>query len=152
MSDKQAPDWTGPKWSGDRAGTTKSLALVGAGKTISPSQFATTEMVALSPLPCLEHLSPEQRRARVEAIVQRIEETAAKGRGESGSTVLGVAAVCTQKPFDSRSGRRSPPGLSSMRSPAASAVSPTRAYHLFLVAFRDAADRLRAGDRARGPG
>jgi hypothetical protein len=33
---------------------------------------------------CWEHLSPEQRRARVEAIVQRIEETAGQWRGSHG--------------------------------------------------------------------
>lgn len=79
---------------------TKEYSARNRGKTISPSQFATTETVTLSPLPCWEHLSPEQRCARVEAIVQRIEETAAKKCEESGSAVLGAAAVCAQKPFD----------------------------------------------------
>jgi hypothetical protein len=66
-----------------------------------PGQLATTETVTLSPLPCWEHLSPEQIRERVGAIVQRIEETAAKGgREESSSAVLGAAAVRAQKPFD----------------------------------------------------
>ena len=66
---------------------TKEYSARNRGKTISPGQFATTETVTLSPLPCWEHLSPEQLRSRVEAIVQRIEETAARGREESGSAV-----------------------------------------------------------------
>jgi len=78
----------------------KEYSTRNRGKTISPGQFAPTETVTLSPLLCWEHLSPEQCRARVEAIVQRIEETAAKGREESGSEVLGAAAVRAQKPFD----------------------------------------------------
>ena len=62
---------------------TKEYSARNRGKTISPGQFATTETVTLSPLPCWEHLSPEQIRARIDAIVQRIEETAAQGsRGE----------------------------------------------------------------------
>jgi hypothetical protein len=85
--------------------------------------------------------------ARVEDIVQKIEETAAKDREESGSTVLGAAAVCTQKPFDQPARPK--------KSPAPLFHAFTRrvrrelyeAYHLFLAAFRDAADRLRAGDR-----
>jgi hypothetical protein len=79
---------------------TKEYSARNRGKTISPGQFATTETVTLSPLPCWEHLSPEQLRSRVEAIVQRIEETAARGREESGSAVLGPTAVRAQKPFD----------------------------------------------------
>jgi hypothetical protein len=91
--------WTANRWRVwfDR---TKEYSARNRGKTISPGQFATTETVTLSPLPCWEHLSPEQIRARVEAIVQRIEETAAKGREESGSAVLGATAVRAQKPFD----------------------------------------------------
>jgi hypothetical protein len=52
----------------------------------------------------------------------------------------------------SRPGRRNLPRLSSMPSLAASVRELYEAYHLFLAAFRDAADRLRAGDRtARFP-
>lgn len=91
-----------------------------------PDQFATPEPVTLSPLPCWEHLPPEQRRARVEAIVQRIEETAAKEREESGSAVLGAAAVCAQKPFDQPARPKKSPAPPSTRSPAASAVSSMR--------------------------
>ena len=131
---------------------TKEYSARNRGKTISPGQFATTETVTLSPLPCWEHLSPEQRRARVEAIVQRIEETAAKGREENGSVVLGAAAVRAQKPFDQPARPK--------KSPAPLFHAFTRrvrrelyeAYHLFLAAFRDAADCLRSGDRtARFP-
>ena len=96
------------------------------------------------PLPCWEHLSPEQIRARVGAIVQRIEETATK---ESGSAALGAAAVRAQNPLDQPAKPK--------KSPAPLFHAFTRrvrrelyeAYHLFLTAFRDAADRWRAGDR-----
>jgi hypothetical protein len=132
---------------------TKEYSARNRGKTMSPGQFATTETVTFSSLPCWEHLSPEQQhRARVEAIVQRIEETAAKDREESGSVVLDAAAVCAQKPFDQPARPK--------KSPAPLFHTFTRrvrrelyeAYHLFLSAFRDAADRLRSGDRtARFP-
>jgi hypothetical protein len=108
--------------------------------------------VALSPLPCWKHLSPEQIRERIGAIVERIEKAAATSREESGSGVLGAAAVCAQNPFD----RPAKP----KKSPAPLFHAFIRrvrrelyeAYHLFLAAFRDAADCLRAGDRnARFP-
>jgi hypothetical protein len=119
---------------------------------ICQGQFATTEIVTLSPLPCWEHLSPEQIRARVGAIVQRIEETAAKGREESGSAVLGATAVRAQKPFDqpARPKKSSAPLFHAFTRRVRRELY--EAYHLFLAAFRDAADRLRVGDRtARCP-
>jgi hypothetical protein len=73
-------------------------------------------------------------------------------REESGSAVLDAAAVRAQKPFDQPARPK--------KSPAPLFHAFTRrvrselyeAYHLFLAAFRDAADRLRAGDRtARFP-
>ena len=72
----------------------------------------------------------------------RIEETAAKSREESGSAVLGAAAVRAQKPFDQPAKPK--------KSPAPLFHAFTRrvrrelyeAYHLFLAAFRDAADPL----------
>ena len=89
--------------------------------TISLGQFATAETVTLSPLPCWEHLLPEQIRARVEAIVRRIEETAAKAREESGSMVLGTAAVRAPKPFDQ---------------PARPKKSPAPLFHAFTRRVR----------------
>ena len=64
---------------------TKEYSAQNRSKMISPRQFATPETVTLSPLPCWQHLSPEQIHERVGAIVRRIEETAAKSREESGS-------------------------------------------------------------------
>jgi len=117
------------------------------GEEIAPRQFATQETVTLTPLPCWAHLSEEQVRTRVSAIAQRIEENAAQERKAAGSAVLGAAAVLAQKPVD----RPSRP----KKSPAPLFHAFTRrvrrelyeAYHLFLAAFRDAAEKLRAGDR-----
>ena len=117
------------------------------GEEIAPRQFATQETVTLTPLPCWAHLSEEQVRTRVSAIAQRIEENAAQERKAAGSAVLGAAAVLAQKPLD----RPSRP----KKSPAPLFHVFTRrvrrelyeAYHLFLAAFRDAAEKLRAGDR-----
>jgi hypothetical protein len=131
---------------------TQEYSARNRGKMINPRQFAMPETVTLSSLPCWKHLSPEQIRERIGAIVERIEKAAATSREESGSGVLGAAAVCAQNPFD----RPAKP----KKSPAPLFHAFTRrvrrelyeAYHLFLAAFRDAADRLRAGDRnARFP-
>jgi REP element-mobilizing transposase RayT len=105
---------------------TKEYSARNRGKTISPRQFATQEPVTLSPLPCWDDLSPEQVRERVDAIVQRIEGTAAKLREETGTAVLGIAAVLAQKLSIARPNRRSPLRRLAMRSPTMSAVRSTR--------------------------
>jgi hypothetical protein len=60
---------------------------------------------------CWEHLSPEQIRARVEAIVRRIEETAAKDREESGSARKGARFLCGLLPVRPNGPGERSPGL-----------------------------------------
>src|SRR5512140_2930873 len=47
------------------------------GETIFPNQFATTFDVQLTPLPCLQHLSADQRQAEIRHIVAEIKVKAA---------------------------------------------------------------------------
>ena len=122
-------------------------------ESFSARQFATRETVILDPLPCWQHLSKEAIRERVAAIVDKAEADAARAREELAKGVLGAAAVRAQIPTERPTRVK--------KSPAPLFHAFTRrvhrelyeAYHQFLAAFRDAADRLRSGDRsARFPG
>ncbi|MFY9825773.1 MAG: hypothetical protein WAM82_30645 [Thermoanaerobaculia bacterium] len=110
-------------------------------------RFATEESVILSPIPCWAHLTAEQYRARIAALVESIEEAAALRRRQSNRAVLGVKAILAKDP---------------LHRPAKLAISPAPLLHAFskaarkafyegfswfVSAFRTAAERLKAGDR-----
>src|SRR3982751_2161663 len=69
------------------------------GKTFDPLEYATREALELDPLPCWEHLTAEQRRARVAALVADIESEIAARRTRTGAKPLGVAAILAQNPL-----------------------------------------------------
>jgi len=110
--------------------------------------FATPEILVLSPLPCWEHLPPELRRQHVVAIVQEIEREAEEERRKSGKTPPGASAVQERDPSERP--------LRSKKSPAPLFHTASRkvyrelcdSYFRFLRSFREAAERLRAGDRS----
>jgi len=52
--------------------------------------------VTLSPLPCWDHLSPEEQKKKVAELIREIEEEAAAQREATGKPVLGSAAVLKQ--------------------------------------------------------
>jgi putative transposase len=117
------------------------------GKTFDPLEYATREALELDPLPCWEHLTAEQRRARVAALVADIESEIAARRTRTGAKPLGVAAILAQNPLQRpKKTKKSPP-------PAFHAASKAvrrelrDAYAWFVAAYRAAAEKLRAGIR-----
>ena len=118
------------------------------GEIFDRYRYATQETVVLSPLPCWKHLSTEDYQKRVAELVEEIEEEAAAERQRTGRPVLGVAAILAQDP------QYRPSYLD--RSPAplflTASYSMWRtlygAYVWFVLEFRSAAEKLRAGDRA----
>ena len=116
-------------------------------KTPEPGQIEIRQTVVLSPLPCWRHLTPEAYRARVAELIHQIEETAAAERAKKGVEPLGVKKILEQDP------ETRPETLD--RSPAPFVHAATRAirkelreaYGWFLAAYREAADKLRKGDR-----
>jgi hypothetical protein len=101
----------------------------------------------LSQLPCWRHLAPEAYRSRVAELIRQIEATAAAERKKKGVEPLGVEKILTQDP------ETRPETLD--RSPTPFIHAATRkirkelwdAYGWFVAAYREAADRLRNGDR-----
>ncbi|HEV7505077.1 MAG TPA: hypothetical protein VGS07_09215 [Thermoanaerobaculia bacterium] len=69
---------------------TQEFAARNQRKETTPLQFATEELVVLSPIPCWAHLEPEVYRARVAAMVETLETEAALARSLKGLPVLGV--------------------------------------------------------------
>jgi REP element-mobilizing transposase RayT len=110
-------------------------------------RYASVETLYLSPLPCWRHLSAEVWRQRALRLIEEVEQETAAHRARTGSRPLGAAAILRQHPHD----RPKEP----KRSPApqfhAFSVKARRelweAYRSFVAAFRQAADKLRAGDR-----
>jgi len=110
-------------------------------------EYAFAESVVLSPIPCWAHLPADRYSQRVKALVEEIEEEAARERRSSGAEVLGVEAILAQDP------QTRPDSLA--RSPAPLVHAATKAarkmfyeiYAEFVSAFRAAAEALRQGRR-----
>ena len=118
------------------------------GASFDPYRYATPETVHLSPLPCWKDLPDKIYQERVANLVQQIEDEAAEERRRTGKPVLGVAAILAQDP------QHRPGFLDRSPAPLFLAASESmwrtlyEAYAWFVAAFRDAAEKLRAGDRA----
>jgi hypothetical protein len=112
------------------------------------SSYATEETFVLSRLPCWEHLSPEEYRRRVAELVEEIEIDARVARMERGFPVLGVGAVLRQKPHTRPDKTKKSPAPRFHAASKAIRNGLREAYGLFLAAFRDAAELLKAGDRS----
>jgi putative transposase len=126
---------------------TREYAARNRGEAFDRLQYATVETLHLSPLPCWRHLPADVWKARALRLIREIEEEAAVHRSNTGIQPLGAAAILGQHPHDRpKSPKRSP-------APLFHAVSARvrrelwEAYRLFVAAYRQAAEKLRAGDR-----
>jgi hypothetical protein len=131
---------------------TQEYAARNRGEDFGRMKYATAETFELTPLPCWAHLAPEVYRQRVAALVEEIESEAAAELAKSGRVPLGVSGVLRQS-HETRSirGKKSPAPLYHA---ATRAVRKAfwEAYAMFVAGFREASERLRAGDRmARFP-
>jgi REP element-mobilizing transposase RayT len=131
---------------------TQEYAARNRGEDFGRLKYATEETFELSPLPCWAHLPADSYRERVAAMMEEIETETAADLARRGREPLGAAGVLRQDP-ESRP-------VKSKKSPAPLYHAATKgvrkafreAYAIFVAAFREAADRLKAGDRqARFP-
>jgi hypothetical protein len=131
---------------------TQEFAARNRGEDFGRLQYATEETFEITPLPCWAHLSSEAYRQRIAELMEEIESEAAAKLAEAGREPLGVEAILRMD-SEARPAK-------SKKSPAPRFHAATKAmrkvlweaYALFVAAFRDAAERLRAGDRnARFP-
>jgi REP element-mobilizing transposase RayT len=122
---------------------TREYAARRRGKTFIPSQYATTESLALEPLPCWSHLPEDLQRGRVAELVEAIEEETSTTRGIRPP---GPAAVLAQHPHDRPFRTKKGPAPLVHAASRAARREIHDAYAWFLAAFREAAENLRAGD------
>ena len=126
---------------------TQMYAARRRGEELDRMRFATLESLALSPLPCWKHLPEKTRRKLAADLIAEIEAEAAVRRQRTGSQVLGASAVRGQHPFDRPAkSKKSPAPLFH----AASKVVRRELYEMygwFVAAFREASEKLRAGNR-----
>ena len=126
---------------------TQEYAARRRGETFEPLQYATREVLELDPLPCWKHLTEEQRRARVAALVEDIELEVAARRKRTGAKPLGIAAVLAQNPLQRPKKTKKSPAPAFHAASKAVRRELWDAYALFVAAYRAAAEKLQAGIR-----
>jgi hypothetical protein len=126
---------------------TREYAFRNQRQEITRLQFAEEEAVILSPIPCWGHLPPDVYRERIAGLVENIESEAALLRSEQGTSVLGVEAILAKDP------QHRPASLACSPAPLVHAATKAArkafydAYAWFVAAFRQAAEKLRQGNR-----
>jgi putative transposase len=131
---------------------TQEYAARRRGEDFSRLQYATREILTLDPLPCWESLTEEDRRRRAVALVADIEAEAAARRKKTGVKPPGPAAILAQDPHRQPAKSKKSPAPAFHAASRAVRKELREAYALFMAAYRDAAEKLRVGDRtARFP-
>ena len=107
----------------------------------------TQGRLAFDPLPCWRHLSAERRQKRAAELGAKIEADAAARQAATGIPELGAEVVLRQRPHDRPNRpKKSPAPLLHVAAKAAR-QEMWEAYAWFVGAFRQAAEKLKAGDR-----
>ena len=159
---KEGLVWTPGAWPGPNciAGLTTGAIIRGTwfdrskeflarqrGETIFPSQFATTFDVQLTPLPCLQHKTVDERQAHFRRVVAEIKANAEAENKEKGRTPIGIAAILAQDPHSKPASTDRSAAAFVHATDASTALEFRVRYRAFVDAFRAGAVRLR--ERAR---
>jgi hypothetical protein len=126
---------------------TEEFAARNRGEDFGRLKYAEEEELVLSQLPCWADLTPEQYRERIAELVEEIEQEARADREARGVEPLGAEAILRQDPHTcpNQTKKSSAPLYHAATKAAREAF--WEAYSAFVVAFREAAERLKAGDR-----
>ncbi|HSK77375.1 MAG TPA: transposase [Thermoanaerobaculia bacterium] len=117
------------------------------GQVFGKYEYAEKDVVVFDPLPCWSHLPVEEQRRRVAELVQEIEEEARIRREAAGIKPLGVKAILAQDPTSRPKKLKKSPAPFVHAATKAMRRELWEAYAWFVAAYRDAAEKLRAGDR-----
>ena len=118
------------------------------GEDVSERDFVEYLEVTLRPIPSLAHLSEAEYRRVVLALVGQIEEETAAMHHENGTRPAGAAAVLSRDPLGcpaERKPRRSRPWFHAVAPEVRETMRAAMIY--MVVAYREAASRLKGGDR-----
>ncbi len=143
---------TGQPLGGTWFDRTQEFAARNRGESFGPRQYAIEETLELDPLPCWRHLSPEQYRSQIAGLVENIIAEADARRKRTGRKPLGPDAILAQDPFGHplKTKRSFAPRVHAFSQEIRRGM--VEAYAWFVAAFREAAEKLRGGDRkARFP-
>jgi REP element-mobilizing transposase RayT len=108
--------------------------------------FPTVETLHLSPLPCWKHLKKEDLQERHLSIVQEVEEETTRMHEDEGTSPMGMDRVLQMHPHDV------PKNMKHSKAPMFFAATRKvlqelkEAYRAFLQNYRQAAERLKAGE------
>ena len=125
---------------------TREYEAARAGCAVRPGEFYEEVEVRLSPLPCFAGLSEGERRSRYRAMVANIERETRRKFARGGRRVLGARKVLQQHPH------RRPGRLKKRPAPLVHCSDFERwtryrdDYRWFVLLYRAASRRLRAGD------
>ena len=126
---------------------TQEYAARRRGEEYERLRYTTPYSVTLSPLPCWEDLPAELQRQRIAEIAEEIGAEAATRREEKGVAPMGADAVRRQQPH------HRPAKTKKSSAPLFHAASKRvrdellNGYYAFVAAFREAAEKLKAGNR-----
>ncbi len=108
------------------------------GETVFPLQFATTFDVCLTPMPCWQHLTADQRQAEIRRMVAEIKARAAEERKEKGGEPMTVEQILAQDPHSR------PASIDRSPAPFVHATDDST-ERSFRVAYRAFFDAFRTG-------
>jgi hypothetical protein len=138
---------TGEPMTGVWFNRTQEYAARRRGEDFDKMKYATPEVLTFDPLPCWAHLSEERRRERVAEVIERIDAAAAARIAATGKTPPGPAVVRNQRPHDQTNRPKRSPAPLFHAATKAMRQEMWDAYAWFVGAFRQAAEKLKAGDR-----
>lgn len=119
------------------------------GKTeTDPDEFASEQIVTLSPLPCWEHLATTAWRQAVKDMVEDIDLEAASERRRCGKTSLGIAKVLAQDPYERPNRVEKSPQSRFHAADRRVLEAMINAWREVIAAFYAASEALRSGNRS----
>jgi hypothetical protein len=117
------------------------------GEKVRPVDHEEPETLELAQLPCWSHLTPEQYRQQVAALVQEIEEETAARHRREGTRPLGRRAVLKARPHTRPEEAKQSPAPLVHAATLEAREAFVAAYRWFVASFREASVQLRAGRR-----
>jgi REP element-mobilizing transposase RayT len=142
---------TGQSLDGIWINRTQECAARRSRKTRCSNTYTETESLSFIPLPCWTHLQEVEYRHRIQILLHEIEREAAAAR-EIKRTSIPARRVCRRRILRQHP-HQAPARLQKRPAPLAHAFRKSvrkglrEAYGAFLAAYRQAAMRLRSGDR-----
>ena len=109
--------------------------------------FSSVETVSLTPLPCWRHLTAAEYREHIADLVEVIESETELRRRETGRAPRGAKFILRQHPHDLPTQSKKSPAPAFHAATQVARRALVEAYRIFLAAYRQASDSLRAGER-----